>query len=131
MKTTIPGNIICMDNQLLPYDIHFSIEVDYPLIKYFTFKKNRENIKNMIEYIIKDIVSQNNIKIFVRDLLNDDQKQWSRFIDVIKTQNNEIKIKNDIFYQLKIELYKQFKLNVIDCKIINFSICSSLENTLR
>ena len=124
------GFINCIDEQLLNYHVSYNINVKYNVIKYFYIRKHYNEIINIIEYTIRTVVANDNLKVFIKQDLTPTQKEFMKFVDILETKKIQQNVQNEISSML-LDKFKNMNMKLIKCKIIFFDTCNSLSAALQ
>lgn len=129
LQKRIIGYFNCLDSQMLEYSVSFECIFKYNIFDYFKIKKNTSILINIIEHNIRDVMSNNKMKYFNKDNLKTYQKEYSKYVDLKKTNKAQRNIENIIKDQLTIE-FKGYNYDIVKFQIIPCDICHSLRAAL-
>lgn len=126
MKKYISGRITCIDNEMIEYDVRYTLVIKYNIFNFFgNFKKYIELFKNDVEFVIREKIAKSKFKEFKVENLNIDQKESDQYIDIRMTNKIRNIIKIDVLDDLSVEA-KKYNFEVIDFNWNPFQICHSL-----
>ena len=128
INKTFSGLVPCYDEQMLPYSIGYTCIVERSI---FTrnMKMKSLHFKSIIEGTIREIVSENKMKYFTKDVNDEFNKECNKWIDLAKTNKAEREIRDNIIGVL-INRAKDFGFNLIMFNWMPSQTCHTLEAAL-
>ena len=128
INKTFSGNIECYDEQMLAYSIDYTCVVERNLFA-CNLKTKSANFNSVIEGTIREIVAENKMKYFVKEVDDQFNKERNKWIDLPKTEKAEKEIKDNIISVL-IDRAKEFGFNLTMFKWMPTQSCHTLEAAL-
>ena len=128
INKTFSGLVTCYDEQMLSYSIGYTCVVERSIFIH-NMKMKSLMFKSIIEGTIREIVSENKMKYFTKDVKNEFEKEQNIWIDIVKTNKAEREIRDNIIGIL-IDKAKDFNFNLIRFDWMPMQICHSLEAAL-
>ena len=128
IEKTFNGLVTCIDEQMLPYSVGYTCTVERSI---FTRNMKMKSLmfKSIIEGTIREIVSKNKMKYFIKNVNDDFNKERDIWIDLGKTNKAQREIRAAIIGIL-IDESKRFKFNLIGFYWTPSQACHSLEAAL-
>lgn len=128
INKTFSGLVTCYDEQMLPYSIGYTCIVERSIFIH-NMKMKSLMFKSIIEGTIREIVSENKMKYFVKDVKDDFNKERDKWIDLVKTNKAQREIRDNIIGIL-INKSKDFNFNLIHFEWMPSQTCHTLEAAL-
>lgn len=122
------GLVTCLDAQYLTYSIGYTCIVERSIFAR-NMKMKSLHFNSIIEGTIREIVSENKMKYFTKDVNDEFNKECDRWIDLAKTNKAEREIRDNIIGVL-INRAKDFGFNLIMFNWMPSQICHTLESAL-
>ena len=128
INKTFSGIVECHDAQLIPYSIEYTCTVERNL---FTrnLKTKSANFNSAIQNTIREIVFENKMKHFIKEVDGEFNKERNKWIDLAKTNKAEREIRDNIIGVL-IDEAKEFGFNLITFSWMPMQSCHTLEAAL-
>ena len=128
INKTFSGSVTCYDKQMLEYSIGYTCVVERSIFVR-NMKMKSLHFNSIIEGTIREIVSENKMKYFVKDVNDEFNKERNKWIDLAKTNKAEREIKENIIGVL-IDRAKDFGFNLIMFNWMPSQTCHTLEAAL-
>lgn len=128
MKKTITGIVTCIDSQMLSYNISFECIVKHSIFD-FNITYHSLMFKSIIEGTIREIVVENKMKYFVKDVKDEFNKERDKWIDLAKTHKAEREIR-DLITDKLIEEARKYKFDLKKFNWMPSQTCHTLEAAL-
>ena len=128
INKTVSGSLTCYDEQMLPYSISYTCIVERSIFVR-NMKMKTLHFKSIIEGTIREIVAENKMKYFVKDVNDEFNKERDKWIDLAKTNKAEREIRDNIIGVL-INRAKDFGFNLIMFNWTPWQACHTLEAAL-
>ena len=128
INKTFSGLVTCYDEQMLPYSIGYTCIVERSIFA-SNMKMKSLHFNSIIEGTIREIVSENKMKYFTKDVNDEFNKERDMWIDLVKTNKAQREIRDNIIGIL-INKSKDFNFNLIKFNWIPSQICHTLEAAL-
>ena len=128
INTKFSGLVTCYDEQILSYSIGYTCVVERSIFAR-NIKMKTLYFKSIIEGTIREIVAENKMKYFVKDVNDEFNKERDRWIDISKTNKAEREIRDNIIGVL-INRSKDFNFNLIKFDWMPAQTCHTLEAAL-
>lgn len=128
INKTFSGLVPCYDEQMLEYSIGYTCVVERSIFAR-NIKMKSLHFNSIIEGTIREIVSENKMKYFVKDVNDEFNKERNKWIDLAKTNKAEREIKENIISVL-IDRAKDFGFNLIMFNWMPSQTCHTLEAAL-
>lgn len=128
INKTFSGLVTCYDEQMLPYSIGYTCIVKRNIFAH-NMKMKSLLFKSIIEGTIREIVSENKMKYFVKDVKDDFNKERDKWIDLVKTNKTQREIRDNIIGIL-INKSKDFNFSLINFIWMPSQTCHTLEAAL-
>lgn len=122
------GLVTCIDEQMLPYSVGYTCVVERSIFA-GSMKMKSLMFKSIIEGTIREIVSKNKMKYFMKNVDDDFNKERNMWIDLGKTNKAQREIRDTIIGIL-IGESKRFKFNLIRFDWMPSQTCHTLEAAL-
>ena len=122
------GLVTCIDAQYLTYSIGYTCVVERSIFAR-NMKMKSLHFNSIIEGTIREIVSENKMKYFVKDVKDEFNKEQNKWIDLAKTNKAEREIRDNIIGVL-INKAKDFGFNLIMFNWMPSQTCHTLEAAL-
>lgn len=128
IKKTFSGLVSCYDEQMLQYSIGYTCIIERSI---FTrnMKMKSLHFNSIIQGTIREIISENKMKYFTKDVNDEFNKERNKWIDLVKTNKAEREIRDKIM-NILIERVKDFNFNLINFTWTPSQICHTLEAAL-
>lgn len=111
INKTFSGLVTCYDEQMLSYSIEYTCVVERSIF-IRNMKMKSLHFNSIIEGTIREIVAENKMKYFVKDVKDEFNKERDKWIDLVKTNKAEREIRDNIIGIL-IDRAKDFGFNLI------------------
>jgi hypothetical protein len=128
INKTFSGLVTCYDEQMLSYSIGYTCVVERSIFAR-NMKMKSLHFNSIIEGTIREIVSENKMKYFVKDVEDEFNKERNKWIDLVKTNKAEREIRDKIIDVL-IDRAKDFNFNLIKFMWMPSQRCHTLEAAL-
>ena len=128
INTKFSGLVTCYDEQMLSYSIGYTCVVERSIFAR-NMKMKSLHFNSIIEGTIREVVAENKMKYFVKDVKDDFNKERDKWIDLAKTNKAEREIRDNIIGIL-INKAKDFNFNLIMFNWMPSQVCHSLEAAL-
>lgn len=128
INKTFSGSVICYDEQMLEYSIGYTCVVERSIFAR-NMKMKSLHFNSIIEGTIREIVSENKMKYFVKEVKDEFNKERDKWIDLVKTNKAEREIRDNIIGVL-IDRAKDFGFNLIMFNWMPLQTCHTLEAAL-
>jgi len=128
VNKTFSGNIQCYDEQMLSYSINYTCVVERSIFS-CNMKTKAANFNSVIEGTIREIVAENKMKYFIKEVDNQFNKERNAWIDLPKTEKAEKEIRDNIIRVLT-DRAKEFDFNLITFKWMPTQSCHTLAAAL-
>lgn len=128
INKTFSGSVTCYDEQMLLYSIGYTCVVERSIFAR-NMKMKSLHFNSIIEGTIREIVAENKMKHFVKDVKDEFNKERDRWIDLAKTNKAEREIRDNIIGVL-INRAKDFGFNLIMFNWMPSQTCHTLEAAL-
>ena len=125
INKTFSDLITCYDKQMLTYSIGYTCVVERSIFAR-NMKMKSLHFNSIIEGTIREIVSENKMKYFTKDVKDKFSKERDIWIDAAKTNRMQREIRDNIIGVL-IERAKDFKFNLIKFDWMPIQVCHTLE----
>ena len=122
------GILTCYDEQHLEDSIGYICVVERNIFAR-NMKMKSLHFNSIIEGTIREIVSENKMKYFVKDVKDEFNKERDKWIDLVKTNKAEREIRDNIIGVL-IDRAKDFGFNLIMFNWMPSQTCHTLEAAL-
>ena len=122
------GLVTCYDGQKLLYSIGYTCVVERSIFAR-NMKMKSLHFNSIIEGTIREVVAENKMKYFVKDVKDDFNKEQDKWIDLAKTNKAEREIRDNIIGVL-INRAKDFGFNLIMFNWMPSQTCHTLEAAL-
>ena len=122
------GILTCYDEQKLTYSISYNCIVERSIFAR-NMKMKSLHFNSIIEGTIREIVAENKMKYFVKDVNDEFNKERDKWIDLVKTNKAEREIRDNIIGVL-INRAKDFGFNLIMFNWMPSQTCHTLEAAL-
>ena len=122
------GLVTCYDEQYIGYSIGYNCVVERSIFAR-NMKMKSLHFNSIIEGTIREIVSENKMKYFTKDVNDEFNKERDMWIDLVKTNKAQREIRDNIIGIL-INKSKDFNFNLIKFNWIPSQICHTLEAAL-
>ena len=119
------GILTCYDEQMLTYSISYNCIVERSIFAR-NMKMKSLHFNSIIEGTIREIVSENKMKYFTKNVKDKFSKERDKWIDPVKTNRIQREIRDNIIGVL-IERAKDFKFNLIRFEWMPIQVCHTLE----
>lgn len=128
INKTFSGLVTCYDEQYLEYSIGYTCVVERSI---FTrnMKMKSLHFKSVIEGTIREVVAENKMKYFTKNIDDNFNKERNILIDLGKTNKAQREIKDNIIGVL-INRAKDFNFNLIMFNWMPSQTCHTLAATL-
>jgi adenine-specific DNA methylase len=124
IKRKITGNVICIDAQQITYAVSFECIVKYSIFD-FNIIYHTQLFKSVIEGVIRENVAKYKMKYFKRNVNDEFNKERDKWIDGIRTEESQRRIRDIITGILIIEA-DRFGFNLKKFQWIPCQQCHSL-----
>ena len=128
INKTFSGSLTCYDEQMLSYSISYTCVVERSIFAR-NMKMKTLHFKSIIEGTIREIVAENKMKYFVKDVNDEFNKERDKWIDIAKTNKAEREIKENIIGVLTNKA-KDFNFNLIMFNWTPWQTCHTLKAAL-
>ena len=128
INTKFSGLVTCYDEQMLSYSIGYTCVVERSIFAR-NMKMKSLHFNSIIQGTIREIVSENKMKYFTKDVNDEFNKERDMWIDLIKTNKAQREIRDNIIGIL-INKSKDFNFNLIKFNWMPSQICHTLEAAL-
>ena len=128
INKTFSGLVSCYDEQMLQYSIGYTCIIERSIFAR-NMKMKSLHFNSIIEGTIREVVAENKMKYFVKDVNNEFNKERDKWIDLAKTNKAEREIRNNIIGKL-INRAKDFGFNLIMFNWMPSQTCHTLEAAL-
>jgi hypothetical protein len=125
INKTFSGSVTCYDEQMLLYSIGYTCVVERSIFAR-NMKMKSLHFNSIIEGTIREIVSENKMKYFTKDVKDKFSKERDAWIDTAKTNKMQREIRDNIIGVL-IDRAKDFNFNLIKFDWMPIQVCHSLE----
>lgn len=122
------GLVSCYDKQHIEYSIGYNCVVERNIFAR-NMKMKSLHFNSIIEGTIREIVSENKMKYFTKNVNDEFNKECDRWIDLVKTNKVEREIRDNIIGVL-INRAKDFGFNLIMFNWMPSQTCHTLEAVL-
>ena len=122
------GLVTCIDAQYLTYSISYTCVVERSIFAR-NMKMKSLHFNSIIEGTIREVVAENKMKYFVKDVKDEFNKERNEWIDLAKTNKAEKEIKDNIIGVL-INRAKDFGFNLVMFNWMPSQTCHTLEAAL-
>ena len=122
------GLVTCYDEQMLLYSIGYTCVFERSIFAR-NMKMKSLHFNSIIEGTIREVVAENKMKYFVKDVKDDFNKERDKWIDLVKTNKAEREIRDNIIGVL-INRAKDFGFNLIMFNWMPSQVCHSLKAAL-
>ena len=119
------GILTCYDEQMLTYSISYNCNVERSIFAR-NMKMKSLHFNSIIEGTIREIVSENKMKYFTKDVKDKFNKERDTWIDSVKTNKAQREIRDNIIGVL-INRSKDFKFNLIKFDWMPIQVCHTIE----
>ena len=124
INKTFSGLVTCFDDQMLSYSIGYTCVVERSIFIH-NMKMKSLMFKSIIEGTIREIVAENKMKYFAKDVKDDFNKERDKWIDVVKTNKAQREIRDNIIGIL-INKSKDFNFNLIHFEWMPSQTCHTI-----
>ena len=128
INKTFSDLITCYDEQMLTYSIGYTCVVERSIFAR-NMKMKSLHFNSIIEGTIREIVSENKMKYFTKDVKDKFSKERDAWIDTAKTNKMQREIRDNIIDVL-IDRAKDFNFNLIKFDWMPIQVCHSLESAI-
>ena len=128
INKTFSGLVSCYDEQMLQYSIGYTCIIERSIFAR-NMKMKSLHFNSIIQGTIREIVSENKMKYFTKDVKNEFEKEQNIWIDIVKTNKAEREIRDKII-EVLIERCKDFNFNLIKFMWMPSQTCHTLEAAL-
>ena len=128
INKTFSGLVSCYDEQMLQYSIGYTCIIERSIFAR-NMKMKSLHFNSIIQGTIREIVSENKMKYFTKDVKNEFEKEQNIWIDIVKTNKAEREIRDKII-EVLIERCKDFNFNLIHFEWMPSQTCHTLEAAL-
>jgi len=125
INKTFSDLVTCYDEQKLTYSIRYTCVVERSIFAR-NMKMKSLHFNSIIEGTIREIVSENKMKYFTKDVKDKFSKERDTWIDVAKTNKIQREIRDNIIGVL-INRAKDFGFNLIMFNWMPIQVCHTLE----
>jgi len=125
INKTFSDLVTCYDEQKLTYSIRYTCVVERSIFAR-NMKMKSLHFNSIIEGTIREIVSENKMKYFTKDVKDKFSKERDTWIDVAKTNKAQREIRDNIIGVL-INRAKDFGFNLIMFNWMPIQVCHTLE----
>jgi hypothetical protein len=125
INKTFSDLITCYDEQKLTYSIRYTCVVERSIFAR-NMKMKSLHFNSIIEGTIREIVSENKMKYFTKDVKDKFSKERDVWIDTAKTNKIQREIRDNIIGVL-INRAKDFGFNLIMFNWMPIQVCHTLE----
>ena len=120
----------CMDDQMLSYSINYSCQFKYNILDYFKVKKQLPALSNTINRIVREIVAENSLKVFKEKDLKQYQKEYTKYVDLKKTNEVQRDVQDLIILSLG-SIFESYNYDLIKFQMMPCDVCHSLYAALN
>lgn len=128
INKTFSGVIECYDAQFISYSIKYTCVVERNLFT-CNLKTRSANFNSTIQNTIREIVFNNKMKYFIKEVDDQFNKERNKWIDLPKTERAEREIRDNIIGVL-IDEAKEFGFNLVMFNWNPMQSCHTLEAAL-
>ena len=128
INKTFSGLVTCYDEQMLSYSIGYTCVVERSIFAR-NMKMKSLHFNSIIEGTIREIVSENKMKYFTKNVVDDFNKERNRWIDLAKTNKAEREIRDEITGIL-INKARDFNFELVKFDWMPSQTCHTLEAAL-
>ena len=128
INKTFSGLVSCYDEQHIEYSIGYACVVERSIFAR-NMKMKSLHFNSIIEGTIREVVAENKMKYFVKDVNDEFNKERNKWIDLVKTNKAEREIRDNIIGVL-INRAKDFGFNLIMFNWMPSQTCHTLEAAL-
>lgn len=128
INKTFSGLVTCIDEQMLSYSVGYTCVVERSIFA-CNMKMKSLHFKSIIEGTIREVVAENKMKYFTKNIDDDFNKERNIWIDLGKTNKAQREIRDNIIGVL-INRSKDFNFNLIMFNWMPLQVCHTLEAAL-
>jgi len=125
INKTFSDTVPCIDEQGITYSIGYNCVIERSIFAR-NMKMKSLHFNSIIEGTIREIVSENKMKYFTKDVKDKFSKERDKWIDVVKTNKMQREIRDNIIGVL-IGRAKDFNFNLIKFDWMPIQVCHTLE----
>jgi len=128
INKTFSGLVTCYDEQIIGYSIGYTCIVKRSIFAH-NMKMKSLMFDSIIQGTIREIVSENKMKYFVKNVDDMFDKERDKWIDIVKTNKAQREIRDNVIGVL-IERAKDFDFDIIKFDWMPTQKCRTLEAAL-